>query len=216
MMQIMKSSGGMLKEARLRQGLTIEQVEKATKIRAKFIKAIESDDYSQIPSFSYTKGFIKNYSDFLGLNATNILAFYRRQTRDVPKSMLLPQKTGEPLKMTLLQLTPRRFAMLLVVVFCVAFGLYFGFQYQRIQQPPDLKIEKPDNMTIVKENKIEIIGKTDSDATVSINGINILVRDDGKFFDTVQLEKGKNIITVSATSRYGKNISVSRNINYLP
>ncbi|TSC61071.1 MAG: transcription regulation protein, partial [Parcubacteria group bacterium Gr01-1014_107] len=70
-----------LKEARVSKGYTLEQVEKATKIRSKFLTAIESDDYARLPSPLYAKGFVKNYGDFLGLESSRMLAFFRRQTK---------------------------------------------------------------------------------------------------------------------------------------
>ena len=68
----MKTVGSILKEARTARNITLAQTEEATKIRLKFLKAIESDDYSGLPSLSYAKGFVKNYSEYLGLDSSMV------------------------------------------------------------------------------------------------------------------------------------------------
>ena len=52
----MKTVGEMLKVARLGKNYSLADLEKTTKIRLKFLEAIENDDYSKLPSLSYAKG----------------------------------------------------------------------------------------------------------------------------------------------------------------
>jgi cytoskeletal protein RodZ len=208
----MKTVGSILREARLARGWTLEKVEQATKIRVKFLQAIEDDDYSVLPSLSYAKGFVKNYSDFLGLDSKTTLAFFRRQTTEVSRSSLLPKKSEAPYAQSLFQLTPAKFIALIVALLVLAFLGYFGFQFRRIQLPPSLTIDAPKNQAVVTERKTDVLGSTDPDATVMVNGITVLVRSDGKFFDQVALEPGVNKITITATSRFGKVTTVVREV----
>jgi hypothetical protein len=60
--------GNSLREARLRQGLDFGDVELGTKIRAKYIRALEEEDFEVLPSGTYIKGFLRSYADFLGLD----------------------------------------------------------------------------------------------------------------------------------------------------
>ena len=60
--------GNSLREARLRQGLDYPQVELATKIRAKYIRALEEEHFEVLPSGTYIKGFMRSYAEFLGLD----------------------------------------------------------------------------------------------------------------------------------------------------
>jgi len=200
----MKTVGLLLREARLAKGLTLAEVELATKIRLKFLEAIESDDFRKLPSLAYAKGFVKNYGDFLGLNSDHTLAFFRRQTREAPKSALLPHGMTEPLGSSFFQLTPSRFLALVAAILVLLFLVYFGLQYYRLQTPPRLSIERPKNETVTLDKRVELSGQTDPDATITVNGVSVLVRSDGKFYDQVALEPGVNNITVVATSRYGK------------
>jgi cytoskeletal protein RodZ len=208
----MKTVGSILKETRTAKGFTLDQVERDTKIRVKFLEGIESDDYSKLPSQSYAKGFIKNYGVYLGLNADTLLAFFRRQTHDVSKVSLLPKGVSEPFNQQFFRLTPGRFLALLLVGLAAVFLAYFGLQYRYLQLPPPLIIESPKEKLITTEKRIDVLGKTDPDATMTINGVSVIVRSDGRFFDQVTLVPGINKITVSATSRYGKSLTVIREV----
>ena len=63
----MKRVGQILKEERLRRKLTLDDIEKYTKIRRKVLEALEEGDYSKLPAETFVKGFIKNYGEFLNL-----------------------------------------------------------------------------------------------------------------------------------------------------
>ncbi len=60
--------GHSLREARVRQGLDYPQVELATKIRAKYIRALEEEEFAVLPPGTYIKGFMRSYAEFLGLD----------------------------------------------------------------------------------------------------------------------------------------------------
>ena len=60
--------GSSLREARLRQGLDFPQLESATKIRGKYLRALEEEHFEQLPSQTYVKGFLRTYAEYLGLD----------------------------------------------------------------------------------------------------------------------------------------------------
>ncbi len=208
----MKTVGTILKEAREAKRLTISEVEAATKIRRKFLESLEADEYHKLPSLSYAKGFVKNYAQYLGLDTATVLAFFRRQTLEVPRSSLLPKGMAEPLNRPFLRLTPGRFLGLVMGVLGILFLSYFGLQYWRLNTAPVIVIESPDNEIVSTERRIQLLGRTDPDATITVNGVSTLVRSDGKFFEQVTLEPGVNTITIVATSRFGRTTTVTRKI----
>jgi cytoskeletal protein RodZ len=208
----MKTAGSILRDARVGKKISLETIEQATKIRKKFLEAIETDDFSKLPSLSYAKGFVRNYSDYLGLDSANVLAFFRRQNMDVTRSSLLPKGMAEPLNRSIYHLTPTRFIMVFVGFLVLVFLIYFGFQYVKLQTPPSLTVTEPLDMAKTQDKRINIMGETDADATVTINSVGALVRSDGKFFDSVALVPGENKITIVSTSRFGKIRSVIRTV----
>ena len=60
--------GNSLKEARLRRSIEFGHAETATKIRAKYLRALEAEQFEQLPSETYTKGFLRAYAEYLGLD----------------------------------------------------------------------------------------------------------------------------------------------------
>jgi hypothetical protein len=60
--------GNSLREARLRQGLDFPEIEQRTKIRSKYLRALEEEQFDLLPSQTYVKGFLRSYSEYLGLD----------------------------------------------------------------------------------------------------------------------------------------------------
>lgn len=60
--------GNSLREARLRQGLDFPEIEQATKIRGKYLRALEEEQFEVLPAQTYVKGFLRSYADYLGLD----------------------------------------------------------------------------------------------------------------------------------------------------
>lgn len=65
--------GYTLRQERERQNLSVDDIEQGTSIRAVYIEAIENGEYDELPGAVYTKGFIKNYAKFLGMDADAIV-----------------------------------------------------------------------------------------------------------------------------------------------
>jgi cytoskeleton protein RodZ len=60
--------GNSLREARLRQGLEFVEAEQATKIRGKYVRALEDEQFEILPGQTYVKGFLRTYAEYLGLD----------------------------------------------------------------------------------------------------------------------------------------------------
>src|SRR6184192_2955204 len=60
--------GSSLREARLRRGLDFPEIEQSTKIRGKYLRALEDEQFDLLPAQTYVKGFLRSYAEFLGLD----------------------------------------------------------------------------------------------------------------------------------------------------
>jgi cytoskeletal protein RodZ len=69
--------GSTLREARVRRSLTLQQIEEDTKIRVKYVQAMENEDFDIMPGPTYVKGFLRTYSEYLGLDPEVIIGEYR-------------------------------------------------------------------------------------------------------------------------------------------
>jgi cytoskeleton protein RodZ len=78
--------GATLREARVRRRLTLQQVEDDTKIRVKYLQAMENEEFDSLPGDTYAKGFLRSYAAYLALDADVILDEYRSRYRPGTKS----------------------------------------------------------------------------------------------------------------------------------
>ena len=60
--------GNSLREARLRQRVELADAERATKIRSKYLRALEDEQFRLLPAQTYVKGFLRTYAEYLGLD----------------------------------------------------------------------------------------------------------------------------------------------------
>jgi hypothetical protein len=60
--------GNSLREARLRQALDFPEIEQGTKIRGKYLRALEDEQFDVLPAQTYVKGFLRSYAEYLGLD----------------------------------------------------------------------------------------------------------------------------------------------------
>src|SRR5215210_2833449 len=64
--------GAVLEKARRERGLSLRDVEDATKIRTRYLEGLEREDYSVLPDAVYVQGFLKTYANFLGLDGERL------------------------------------------------------------------------------------------------------------------------------------------------
>jgi len=60
--------GSSLREARLRQGLDFPEIEQTIKVRGKYLRALEDEQFDLLPAQTYVKGFLRSYAEYLGLD----------------------------------------------------------------------------------------------------------------------------------------------------
>ena len=83
--------GHSLRAARERQGIGLPEAELATKIRAKYIRALEEEDFDALPADTYARGFLRTYADYLGLDGEIYVdeyasRFHNEEWEDEPRS----------------------------------------------------------------------------------------------------------------------------------
>jgi transcriptional regulator with XRE-family HTH domain len=71
--------GAALREERERQGLSIEDLEDRTKIRRRYLRALENEDWDILPGPTYVRGFMRTYAEALGLDAEELVDDYREE-----------------------------------------------------------------------------------------------------------------------------------------
>ena len=73
----MPDIGQALREARTRKRVDMSQVESATKIRAKYLRALENEEWDALPGPTYVKTFLRTYAEYLGLDSRSLVEEYK-------------------------------------------------------------------------------------------------------------------------------------------
>src|SRR5439155_10303042 len=84
----------MLRSAREARGISLADAERETKIRQKYISAMEDDNSAALPGATYARGFLRNYSGYLDLDIAEILTLYDEQSQ--PTRERVRAARGEP------------------------------------------------------------------------------------------------------------------------
>jgi cytoskeleton protein RodZ len=90
------SIGQELRSARAERGTELIEAERVTKIRVKFLEAMEEDRWEDLPGPPYTRGFLSSYAHFLGLDEEEILDRYKREAEPPEHLEAIPSKVIQP------------------------------------------------------------------------------------------------------------------------
>ncbi|MFC4811220.1 helix-turn-helix domain-containing protein [Paenibacillus sp. GCM10023250] len=80
----MSDLGALLKKAREQRNLSLDDIQDLTKIRKRYLEAIEEGNYSVLPGSFYVRAFVKNYAESVGLDAEEVLRLYNKE---IPSSV---------------------------------------------------------------------------------------------------------------------------------
>jgi helix-turn-helix protein/uncharacterized protein DUF4115 len=84
--------GGSLREARLKRGLTPADVQKAIRIRDRYLQALEEERWELLPGDAYVKGFLRTYADYLGLEGSLYVDEYNARFAHPEEAVLVPER----------------------------------------------------------------------------------------------------------------------------
>lgn len=121
--------GKKLRETRENRGLTLEAVEEETKIRRKYLHAMEEEKFHILPGPVYARAFLKNYARFLNLNVEEIMELYKQRFEAIPEKADEPsEKPAEKRTRDREPAKPRYWLYLAAaaVIVSIVAALYYG------------------------------------------------------------------------------------------
>ncbi|MBI2414329.1 helix-turn-helix domain-containing protein [candidate division WWE3 bacterium] len=212
----MKTVGQILKTAREQKKFTLEDVHKFIKIHPKFLIALEEGEYQIFSNKIHAKGFLKIYSEFLGLDVPQVLAFWRREYEAMfeKRESLLPKFKVNHLQKVGVVLTPSLVLITLSVFLTLSFFSYLFYQYHTYSGAPKLDIYNPQNNVVINYEILDVTGKTDIDANLMINNQKINLDKDGGFATSIRLQPGLNTLSFLSVNKLQKETEEIRTIIY--
>jgi hypothetical protein len=213
----MKSVGKLLRSQREKRKLALDEVYKNIKIHPKYIRALENDDYSVFEGKVHAKGFLKIYSQYLGLDLAEVMALWRREYEagfeSSKEEKLFQIKSLEGPKFVL---TP---VMILTVAISLLVVLFFGYlfyQYQTYTGNPFLEVYYPENNLMTTSDILDITGKSDLDSDVFINNQKVVLNPNGGFAVSIRLKEGINTLSITSINKLNKKSEEIRTVIYRP
>lgn len=194
------SLGSYLKDLREKRGVKLEEISRETKILKNVLEAIENNDFSLIPE-AYLKGIIKKYCQMLKLKEEEYQSFINQlqekwikkpstsNSVSIKKAGIFRNKINFSLK------------FLIVILFLVV-TFYFLFEVSLLILPA--KISLMDFSPITNEKTFVLKGQSLRAKRVFLNGKEIYINNQGKFEETLTLEKGVNNFEIKAVNSLGK------------
>jgi len=198
--------GEVLRTARESKGVDVGRVERDTKIRSRYLSALERGDYRDLPGAVYTKGFLRNYGLYLGLDPEYLVDLYRLETGAAAAERVrsTPPRARSKRRPRALVVTPGAIFAAILTIGVALFVAYLGYEFVTFARTPDLRVVDPaGDIASWGELRYTIRGTTEPNSRVTIDGLseNPVVTADasGNFQVVVQLVPGSNVITVVAT-----------------
>lgn len=202
--------GAKFQEARIKKGLTLDEISKITKIRKEFLETIEDGEYSKLPSSAYAYGFVRNYAKFLGLDENKSIALFKREFDSDGTFEVLPKfVAGDEISFKKLRVG-RNFILAFGIFIILIFFIFF--QYKDAIFNPTLKVASPKEGETVSSSGFQVSGITDPNSVVYVQNQLVSVESDGNFKKTITVFPGKSTIDIKSVNRFGKQSEVKRHI----
>lgn len=195
--------------AREHKGVDLYRAERDTKIRARYLQALEHGEYRELPGAVYTKGFLRNYALYLGLDPEDVLRQWKHERGGaaipaepvlaVPKPLAAPRQG--------LTFSPVVVVAALLTVLIGVFAVYIGMQLVRFAKPPTLAVTNPAQAVIeVSEESTTytLRGTSISGATITITAAGrdqpyrVSADATGRWSADVDLRRGRNQFDINA------------------
>jgi transcriptional regulator with XRE-family HTH domain len=206
--------GERLTKKRIALGYDIRDVEKAIRIRAKYIEAIENGNYDKLPPEVYVKGFIKTYAEYLKLDPNKVQRAYEKERGMIENLKKVANKA--PVVKTIdapkIVITPKTIIFGGISALALIIILYISWQVRILTAPPRLNISSPNDNITLDADSLYIEGQTDSGASLYINEVPVGVDQNGGFKEKISLQNGVNILKIRSVNKLGKKNELTRTI----
>ncbi len=216
---IAESVGELLRHAREERGVTREALASRTKIPERYVAFFEDGAHDRVADDVYTKIYLKAYAKFVGFDSEALVELFRKERERIAGAARRPIRPAHPTPGVAtgdLVVTPKLIHAALLGLLVVAFAGYFVVELAKIFTPPSIALASPQDGLVTADASVAVEGKTEPEVTLHINGKEVSPDGNGDFKDTIELQTGLNLITVSGAKKHGKEMTVTRRVIVQP
>lgn len=198
--------GDVLRAAREARGVDLARVERDTKIRSRYLSALERGEYRELPGSVYTKGFLRNYGSYLDLDTDYLVDLYRLESSAATVERPTVQAPPQPItkrRGRAFVITPGAVIAAVLTVGVALFIVYLVSEFVTFAGTPDLRITDPaGNVSGYDGDEYVFRGVTEPNAHLTAETASRKVETDadanGEFEIAVLLRPGTNVVTIIA------------------
>jgi len=197
--------GTVLRTAREARFIDLARVERDTKIRVRYLSALERGDYRDLPGSVYTRGFLRNYGLYLGLDPEYLIDLYRLESGIAAErpSMPSPPRPMSERQGRALVVSGGAITAAILTILVLALVAYVVGELVIFSGTPDLRITDPAADLLAYEGTEYLIrGVTEPNSTITTEGLRqnpgTTADAEGAFSVRVGLVPGANVITLVA------------------
>ncbi|MBT7913303.1 hypothetical protein HN588_05285 [Candidatus Bathyarchaeota archaeon] len=202
----MKTAGELLKDKRQLKELSIDDIARKIKVKPEYLTALENSVFTALPSPTTTKGYLRNYARSLHLNPDTIIAMFRRDYKEGGVDEIIPPGLVDPVagKPKLINAN-----LILGISSLIFFLIFLGYQVFSWLSLPKLEVIQPIDSEVYGE-KVTVKGATDLGATVTVDGQQVLIDQNGQFTLDLLFPAGTHSVIIKAENREGKSRLLER------
>lgn len=199
-----------LKAVRQDLAMSQEQVSKKTGVGIKIIAALEAGEYKDLPSSVYVKGFLAKLSDVYKIDKEILIRQYEIERKIYKNVRTQNSGQAENNKQSFwkdLVITPKNLSFAAAVLFVTITVAYIIWQVAGISKVPLLEIYSPQDLSVVEKTSVVVSGKTDPDASLTVNEEPVYVDSAGNFETSLGISQGPKLLVITAKNKFNKSAS---------
>lgn len=201
--------GARLQAARRERGLTLEEVATALRIPVRQLRSLEEEHLSAFTAEVYARGVFRAYARYVGVAVPEVEHAFARAVASM--RTMVPVKFLAPRAWLSRMLTPRWLLMLIGIAAAGVVGGYVVWHVQSFLRLPRLLVREPAS-GMTTSQQVRVAGLAEKTATVTVNELPVLLKDDGSFELPLQLHPGINVVQVEAKNAAARRRVIVRDL----
>ncbi|NCN07674.1 hypothetical protein GW933_03190 [Candidatus Falkowbacteria bacterium] len=192
--------GEVLSESRDSRYINLDEAAKDVGIPFKYLDALEHNNFKDLPDEKYLKDALKKYADYLKLDFSYVWRLFK-ENQNISYS-----NKFKKVEHRYLTSWPNLIRRVVIFAFILSILFFLILKVEQIFSPPELNIIYPQDGLIVEDRQVTLTGQSESEVELIVNNKEIFVDSAGGFETIIDLQKGLNLIKISAKKRYSRTI----------
>lgn len=212
------SFGALFRGLRERSDICLEKLSGLTKINRQYLEYLESEEFSKLPPPVYARGFIIRCGNFFkegGRDWTpELLHLYAARTNELVETRA--DTAQHKSVRSGFMVGPQQISFFFTAIFLVLIAFFLTARFTPFLFAPSIEIVEPRvENTVVNFSKIHIAGRVNFVSSLTLNGGELYIGENGEFAKDAELKEGVNRLVIEAKSLFGRTKELVMRVVYI-